>query len=214
MRRDTRPLALAIVIVAMLLANATVYVARAMAPAEARAVDSPLLHAVSAPATTAPPTTAAGLAPTRKLVPVPPPANGYAAEKIVRIGTIEIPKIGLVHPIYEGITLNSIDLGPSHWPGTAFPGEVGNAVFAGHRVTHTHPFLRINELVPGDVVIFTVGGLRSVYRMTGSRVVRPSETWIANQTATPTATLFGCHPPHSATYRYVVSLALESVQPV
>ena len=33
------------------------------------------------------------------------------------------------------------------WPGSAVPGQLGNAVFAGHRVTHTHPFLRINELV-------------------------------------------------------------------
>src|SRR3954466_14146831 len=121
MRRDTRPLALTIVIVAMLLANATVYVARAMAPAAAGPVDSPLLRPVSSPVTTAPPTTSAGLQPARKLTPVAPPANGYAPEKIVRVGSIEIPKIGLVHQIYEGITLHSIDLGPSHWPGTAFP---------------------------------------------------------------------------------------------
>jgi len=214
MSRDPRPLALTTVIVAILLANATVYVSRAMAPAQAQVVDSPLLRPVHPPVTTAPPTTVAAIEPSRQLAPVEPPANGYAAEKIVRIGTIEIPKIGLVHPIYEGISLNSIDLGPSHWPGTAFPGEAGNAVFAGHRVTHTHPFLRINELVPGDAVIFTVGGLRSVYDVTGSQVVRPSETWIADQTSTPTATLFGCHPPHSATYRYVVHLALVSVQQV
>src|SRR5581483_1607933 len=108
------------------------------------------------------------------------------------IGTIEIPRIGLVHPVFEGIGLDSIDLGPSHWPGTAMPGQVGNAVFAGHRVTHTHPFLRIAELQPGDQVIFTIGGVRSVYDMVSSEVVTPQELRIVQQTSTPTATLFGC----------------------
>src|SRR3712207_8743422 len=44
------------------------------------------------------------------------------------------------------------------WPGTAFPGETGNAVFAGHRVTHSHPFRHIDKLVPGDEVFFTING--------------------------------------------------------
>ena len=126
------------------------------------------------------------------------------------IGTIEIPKIGLTSPIYHGISMRNIDLGPSHWPGTAMPGQVGNAVFAGHRVTHTHPFLHIDQLVPGDQVIFTVNGVRSVYVVTGHDIVTPSQTDIVNQTATPTATLFACHPPHSAAYRYVVHLALAT----
>jgi sortase A len=139
------------------------------------------------------------------------PNDPYAPEPLQQIGTIEIPKIGLVHPIFHGITLRNIDHGPSHWPGTAMPGENGNAVFAGHRVTHTHPFLRINELVEGDQVIFTVNGVRSVYQVTGHEVVTPDNMGITKQTATPTATLFACHPPHSASYRYVVHLALVSV---
>ena len=162
------------------------------------------------------PTTAARVATARPAAarvsrPSRPVANNPSAlEPIVQIGTIEIPKIGLVHPIFNGITMRNIDQGPSHWPGTAFPGEAGNAVFAGHRVTHTHPFLRIAELQPGDKVIFTIQGVRSVYVMTSSEVVTPQETQIVRQTSEPTATLFACHPPHSAKYRYVVHLALSS----
>jgi sortase A len=212
MRRDTRPLALVIVIVVVLFADAAVFVARGMAPAVAEA-DSPLLRPAAAAAPVVTSTTMLGIAPSQPRRPVDVPANSYAPEKVVQIGTLEIPKIGLVHQVYDGITLHSIDRGPSHWPGTAYPGEIGNAVFAGHRVTHSHPFLRINELAPGDLVTFTVGGLRSVYAVTGHEVVRPKDTWIANQTATPTATLFGCHPPHSASHRYVVRMALQSVSP-
>ena len=145
--------------------------------------------------------------------PVVIPTDGYTDEPVVDYGSIQIPKIGLVHELYEGVTLNNIDEGPSHWTGTATPGRPGNAVFAGHRVTHDHPFRRIDELVPGDEVIFVVKGERSVYKVTGSIVVGPDAVWIGNQTREATATLYACHPPGSATERYVVQLALASTGP-
>ena len=140
--------------------------------------------------------------------PVPVPKNPYAFEKLQKIGEIEIPKIGLRHTVYEGITLRTIDHGPSHWPGSAMPGQVGNAVFAGHRVTHSKPFRNIDQLVAGDEVIFNIAGKRSVYRMTSSKIVTPKALDIVNPTPTATATLFACHPPGSAKFRYVVLLEL------
>jgi sortase (surface protein transpeptidase) len=50
--------------------------------------------------------------------------------------------------------------------------------------------------------------VRTEYQVTGSLIVRPRDVWIIDQTNTPTATLFACHPPHSTRYRYVVHLAL------
>ncbi len=140
--------------------------------------------------------------------PVDVPSDPYAPEPLVEIGTIEIPKLGLNHRIFHGISLRSIDRGPSHWPGTALPGERGNAVFAGHRVTHSRPFRNLDRLVPGDQVFFTVRGARSTYVVTGHEIVRPSGTHVVEPTPTPTATLFACHPPGSARFRYVVHLAL------
>jgi sortase A len=130
---------------------------------------------------------------------------------LVVLGAIEIPRLGLASSLHQGISLRTIDRGPSHWPGTALPGETGNAVVAGHRVTHGAPFREIDQLQPGDPVVFTVGGRRSTYRVTGHEVVAPDAMRIVAQTPTPTATLFACHPPGSARYRYVVYLALESV---
>jgi sortase A len=172
-------------------------------------VDTPMLAvAIPTTTTTEAPTTTAPVQVTRPSRPVAAPREAYAVEPIVEIGTIEIPKIGLNHRIMHGISMRNIDNGPSHWPGTAMPGEAGNTVFAGHRVTHTHPFLRINELAPGDLVIFHVNGLKSTYNVTGSEVVYPDNLGIVNQTETATGTLFACHPPHSARQRYVVHLAL------
>ena len=201
MGRDTRRLLLVLVAGLLLSASGAVWLQRGDEPA--RAADDPLAFARRATTTTTEET-----AETTVPQPVVPPRDAYAPEPIQEIGTIEIPKIGLRHRVFHGITLRNIDLGPSHWPGTAFPGENGNAVFAGHRVTHSHPFRRIHELVPGDEVLFDIAGVRTTYTVTGSRVVTPKQLEITLPTATPTATLFACHPPGSARQRYVVTLAL------
>jgi sortase A len=201
---------LAAAIVGVLSVDGALVVGRAASSS----ADTPRPRVVAAAAELPPelpaPTTTSTTAPTvvipRRSHPVDP--AGTPGEPIVQIGTIEIPKIGLVHSIWEGITLRNINNGPSHWPGTALPGEPGNTVFAGHRVTHSHPFREIDKLTPGDEVIFTVNGKRSVYRVTGHDIVAPRDVWIANPTAEATGTLFACHPPGTKTYRYVVHLAL------
>jgi sortase A len=168
-----------------------------------RGSDNPIL----APPTTAPyPTTTLPAVPQRARIPL----DSYAPEPVMEIGSMEIPAIGLVSAIYQGVTLHNIDLGPSHWPGTADPGQPGNTVFAGHRITNSHPFRDLDQLVEGDEVVFTVGDVRSVYRVTGSMVVTPADTWIADPTPEPTGTLYACHPPGSLAYRYVVKLALTA----
>ena len=142
--------------------------------------------------------------------PVDPPKQPYAPEAIRTIGTIDIPKIGLHAALGEGISLRNIDRGPSHWPGTAMPGQLGNVVVAGHRVTHSRPFLHLDELVPGDEVRFGIDGTTWRYVVTGHQVVTPKQTEIVNQTPDATGTLFACHPPGSARYRYVVHLRLAA----
>jgi sortase A len=183
------------------------------APRAAPEHPSPVLVAPPAlPAT--PPTTSGYADPTqappgpRLPEPVAIPRDPYAPERVVELGTIEIPAIGLTHRLFEGVTLNNIDRGPSLWTGSALPGQMGNTVVAGHRVTESQPFRRIDELVAGDTVIFTVGGTRSTYRVTGHLVVTPADSWIADQTTGYTATLYACHPLGSTAERYVVRLEM------
>lgn len=128
-------------------------------------------------------------------------------------GQIEIPKIGLTHQTYEGNTLEEIDWGPSHWPGTPMPGEKGNTVYPGHRTTHTRPFYDIDLLAEGDSVIFTTAAGRFVYRVTHTFVVEPQDVWIVGNTPDPTFTIFACHPKGSAAQRYVVKGRLASAPP-
>jgi len=146
-------------------------------------------------------------------LPVPDVSPPREDAPVVQIGRIEIPRLGLDAPLHEGVSLNVINHGPSHWPGTAMPGQVGNAVVAGHRVTYTRPFRNIDQLVPGDYVVFVTNGVRWVYEMAGHEIVTPTGVHIIDQTPQRTATLFACHPPGSARYRYVVHLRFAHSDP-
>jgi sortase A len=137
-------------------------------------------------------------------VPEAAPADPYENVPVVAIGEIEIPKIGLVHEIYEGVSLTVVNHGPGHWPGTPMPGGYGNMVFAGHRTTYDRPFRNIDQLVEGDPIIFRTDQGTFTYRVTRSQVVHWDDVWIVDQHPGRTVTLFACHPPGSAEFRYVV----------
>ena len=176
--------------------------------------DSPLLATpttVKATTTTHKPTTTTSV---KLPKPDPPPADPYANVPIVQIGAIQIPKIGLLHPIFEGITLTVIDHGPGHWPGSAMPCQAGNTVFPGHRVTHSHPFLDLDLLTPGDQIVFHMPGHDCVYSVTGTQIVVPTDLWVTDPTPKPTVTLIACHPKHSAAQRIVVKGDLIADIPV
>jgi|KBSSwiStaDraftv2_1062776.scaffolds.fasta_scaffold235669_2 sortase A len=164
--------------------------------------------------TTSSTSTSTTIAPTTTAVPATlpdpesPPADPRAAEALTQVGTIEIPKLGVSKSMYEGITLTTLDHGPGHWPGTAMPGQLGNVVIAGHRVSHDKPFRNIDKLVPGDDVIMTTADGSFDYKVTSTEIVNPDALWIVDQTPDYTATLFACHPPGSTRQRIVVHLAL------
>jgi len=141
-------------------------------------------------------------------LPYPLPANPYEPTPQVVLGKIEIPKLGVTGDIQEGITLTAINRGPGHWPGTPKPGEPGNMVIAGHRTTYTKPFNRINELVAGDKVIFRMPNGTFTYEVRGVIIVPAAHIGIAGPSDARVATLFACHPLHSAAQRIVAKLRL------
>jgi sortase A len=193
------------------------------------APESTVVDSTSAPATTAPTTIVAAPAPRPAATAPPAPAEVPATvasagalpqpispppprskEQHVEVGTIEIPKIGVSKTLLEGISLNTLDKAPGHWPGTAMPGQPGNVVVAGHRSSKDRPFRHIDQLVPGDEVIMTTGDGRFVYVVTGTQIVLPDAMWIVGQTPDSTATLFACHPVGSTRERIVVFLQLQA----
>jgi sortase A len=149
------------------------------------------------------------LSPTTLPAPDAPPTDEYAPTQDVVHGTLALPTIGVEQSLHEGVTLTAIDRGPSHWPGTAMPGEIGNVVVAGHRVTHSRPFHDLDQLRPGDPLVFTLtDGSRWTYELTGVEIVAPDAMHIVEQTPDRTATLFACHPKGSAAQRIVAHFRL------
>jgi sortase A len=148
--------------------------------------------------------------PTSGALSTPAPTNapgpGY------QIATIRIPQIGLVAPLFEGISQAVLNQGPGHWPGTARPGTWGNVVVGGHRTTYSHPFLNVDWLRPGNQIIFNANGIEAVYAVTGTMVVPDNAMWIVTQTPGATVTLFSCHPKGSAAQRIVVRGNLVSLR--
>jgi sortase A len=187
---------------------ATTTLAPATTAARATATTAEPATTAGRPATTVAPSTTAPAPAAPEPLPVPDtvPADPYADVPTPAIGTIVIPAIGLQHTIYEGVTLTAIDQGPGHWPGTALPGQLGNAVFGGHRTTHSHPFLDVDRLVVGDEIVFEMAdGGRHVYRVTEQFVVDPVDgMWIVDQVRGHIVTLFACHPKGSAAQRIVI----------
>lgn len=174
---------------------------------------APTAAAVATTTSTASPTTLATTTTVATTTTAPPvtlptpealPADQHAPTPVVVHGTLALPTIGVEQPLHEGVTLTAIDRGPSHWPGTAMPGQPGNVVVAGHRVTHTQPFYDLDKLRPGDPLVFTLNdGTRSTYELTSTEIVAPDAMHVVAQTSQPTATLFACHPKGSAAQRIV-----------
>lgn len=124
------------------------------------------------------------------------------------VGTLLIPRLKLRSPIYFGITDAIFDVGIGHWPGTAKPGKPGNTVLGGHRTGGMMPFLNIQRMKKGDVIVVKVAKKTYRYKVTKTKIVKPTDTWITKQSKNATLTLFACHPPHSIKQRYIVQATL------
>ena len=137
--------------------------------------------------------------------PLPDPAERVA---LVEVGRIRIPRIEVDEVIREGVQQMVIDAGVAHWPGTPAPGGWGNAVLAGHRSTHTAPFLRLGELTAGDLIELADATGAYRYRVTGLEVVGVDALWIVDQRPGHHLTIFTCHPIGSSAQRLVVRAEL------
>jgi LPXTG-site transpeptidase (sortase) family protein len=128
----------------------------------------------------------------------------------VPVGRLAIPDIGLATPFRLGVHDAIVRLGPGLWPGTPMPGAPGNAVFAGHRTTYSHPFADLDLLERRDVIVTRVPGLgRTVFRVFRIAIVPEAEyaEFVLRQPEAAGArvlTLLACTPKGQRTHRIVV----------
>jgi sortase A len=124
-------------------------------------------------------------------VPRPRPADGTT------LGRLEIPRLGVSAIVRAGSDSRTLRLAVGHIGGTSLPGEPGNIGLAAHRDTF---FRRLGEIHEDDLVRFVTTDGTFVYRVAGTQVVDPHDTWVLNPTEEPALTLVTCYP-----FRYVGS---------
>ncbi|MGE0445109.1 MAG: class D sortase [Vicinamibacterales bacterium] len=107
------------------------------------------------------------------------------------VGTLSIPQIGLSAAVLHGSDATTLRRGPGHLEQTAYPGEAGNAVIAGHRDTFFWPLRHIE--VGDDVFVDGPHG-RAHYQVVSLTVVGPREVGVLAPTVEPTLTLITCYP--------------------
>ncbi len=163
----------------------------------------------SVPDTSAAPTTTA-VATTSSQAAVP--QNFGVVKPGDAIAEIKIHKLDLDFLVVAGVGKKELDSGVGHFPNTPVPGQLGNAVLAGHRTSHLAPFGDLDALKPGDVIEVDtkIGGVYA-YVVTDSLVVKPSDYYVVTDSdpAKATLTLITCTPKGTSTHRLVVHATLD-----
>ena len=128
---------------------------------------------------------------------------------------INLPTIGVSKYVVAGVETADLKKGPGHYPGTPFPGELGNASIAGHRTTYGEPFRHLDDLSIGDPIIITdLMGRQFTYLVSNQQVVEATDSWVVATTDRTKAvlTLTTCHPEFSAKQRLIISAELDVTQ--
>ena len=120
------------------------------------------------------------------------------------VGRIIIATAGVDWVFVEGVDRTSLRSGAGHMPGTALPGQPGNAVISGHRTTYGAPFMHLDRVRPGDDIMVTSAAGTHTYQVVAVRIVAPTETWVTGQWQGAWLTLTTCNPVFSARQRLVV----------
>ena len=133
-------------------------------------------------------------------------------------GNLRIPSLDSLKDgwnIVEGVKLRQLRRGAGHMPWTPLPGQIGNSVISGHRITNGAPFRDFDQLEPGDRIEVETAISVHVYEVRKVQIVRPTALWVTATDGPKRAGLEGggegswltlttCHPKLSARQRLIV----------
>lgn len=106
------------------------------------------------------------------------------------IARLMIPRLGLDEVVVEGVRDSDLRAGPGHLPGSAIPGDSGNAVISAHRDRH---FRSLGALAVGDTVVTETLGGTTRWIVSKRTIVRRGAPALY-ATVEPVLTLTTCWP--------------------
>lgn len=126
---------------------------------------------------------------------------------------VDAPTIYGLNTIDEGAFQQALQRGVVHYPGTALPGESGNVVIFGHSSgqvwapgDYKFVFAHLEEqLQENHMIELDYKGVRYVYRVTGKKVVPPTDVSVLAQTPDNQLTLITCTPIGTDLNRLIVT---------
>lgn len=129
--------------------------------------------------------------------------------------TITVPAVRVSAAIEANVSAGALAVGAGHYPTTGWPGSGRTVGLAGHDVTHHRTFGPLRAARKGDLVYIAWGGRVFVYRITGQRVVAPTDVRVLDDVGVERLVMTTCYPPGSARSRLVtfarrVSFAVRS----
>ncbi len=119
---------------------------------------------------------------------------------------LRIPSIDSENPVREGTESDVLSDSLGHESGTAFAGEEGNCVIAGHRnYNFGKYFNRLDEVEIDDLIYLDSATETYTYVVTDIQVVDPTDVEILEPIeGKETLTLYTCTPIYIATHRLVI----------
>ena len=126
---------------------------------------------------------------------------------------LEIPRIGLEVPVFNGTDDLTLNRGVGRIAGTAQLGQSGNLGIAGHRDGF---FRGLKDVVVGDSIQLETADGTNTYRVDQIRIVKPNDVQVLKDRAVPTLTLVTCYPFYyvgNAPLRYIVRASVAGQRP-
>lgn len=159
----------------------------------------------------------------------PPPASATVITNLGNppigqpVAVLYIPRFGPHYRevVVQGVGEAQLKLGPGHYPGTAWPGQIGNYVMSGHRTTYAKPFNQEAELVKGDPIVVETKYAFFTYRVQELETVLPTDMAVIAPVPDHPGlkphqawlTMTTCTPMYSASHRLIVHALLANVTP-
>jgi sortase A len=107
------------------------------------------------------------------------------------LGRLVIPRLHLRAMVREGADDETLAVALGHVPGTALPGQTGNAAIAGHRDTL---FRGLRKILKNDSIVFETIHGSYTYRVEDTAIVKPRDVGVLAAGTYSEITLITCYP--------------------
>lgn len=144
----------------------------------------------------------------------PDPWDAGTPANAAPLALLTIPRLGMHWVVVEGVTLADLRLGPGHYTGTQYPGQIGNFAVAGHRIHRV--FWDLDQIVVGDPIIVRTANAVYTYVVTSTEIVSPHDLAVlapvpdhpGQSPDRPMLTLTTCNPKWENFQRLIVHALL------